>query len=143
MNDGEMKQRRSHAQVFACLADRELVITMLPGNGHVDGGVKWHVPVESVPVACRLPNSLLWVTWQTDRVIIDRFWEPVYSPAEQAAIRRFHAVWKTVVDDTPDPLPPLSQLIGTEPWERLRLGAEDALKIFEVRGRLDEECEAF
>jgi hypothetical protein len=39
-------------------------------------------------------------------------------------------------------MPELSDLIGTEPWERLRQAAEIALRVFNVRGRFDEELEA-
>ena len=94
----------------------------------------------SVPKVC-VPSEMInqWEDWVTQ---LDAFPEPVFSPTEQAAIRQFHGIWHSVTKDTPKILPPLSQLTGTEPWERLRHGAELALKIFEVRGRLNDERDA-
>jgi hypothetical protein len=78
---------------------------------------------------------------QSDR--LDNFSEPVYSLEEQAAIRQFHIVWDGVARDTPDQMPPLSELIGTEPWERLRVAAMQVLTVFQSRGKFDEDREQF
>ena len=66
------------------------------------------------------------------------FNEPVFSSAEQRAIRDFHVIWESLAD-TSGKLGPLSKLIDTEPWERLRLAAEGALGVFTERGRFHEE----
>ena len=71
------------------------------------------------------------------------FAEPVFSKAEQEAIKAFHGIWDRVAGDTPDPLPELSVLIEGEPWQRLREAAVRALKIFQRRGKLDEDKEVF
>jgi hypothetical protein len=71
------------------------------------------------------------------------FTEPVFSLAEQAAIKEFHSIWNRVADELPKMLPPLSKLIATQPWERLRQGAELALKVFEARGKFDEDRDIF
>jgi len=60
---------------------------------------------------------------------------------ERAAIRAFHAVWLGVADDTPDPMPPLGALIGAEPWRRLRLAADEALRVFQQRGKFSDDLE--
>jgi hypothetical protein len=52
------------AEVFACLKPGELRSIMLPGNGLADGGTPRDVPTELVPVDCRMPNALLWVTYE-------------------------------------------------------------------------------
>jgi hypothetical protein len=83
-----------------------------------------------------------WEDW-VEGAKLDWFDEPVFSSEEQQAIRTFHAVWDSIAKDTPKSLPQLSHLIGTEPWERLRRAAEVALATFMVRGRFDEEREAF
>jgi hypothetical protein len=79
-----------------------------------------------------------WADW-LDGKRLDRFTDPVFSPTEQAAIREFHTIWRSVIDDTPKMMPPFSDLIGTEPWERLRRGAELALRVFQARGKFDDE----
>jgi hypothetical protein len=40
-------------------------------------------------------------------------------------------------------MPALSDLFSTEPWERLRQKSELALKVFEARGKFNEEQDAF
>jgi hypothetical protein len=69
------------------------------------------------------------------------FTEPVVSHAERIAIQNFHSIWNSVAENTPDPLPPLNQLIGTEQWERLRVAAQEALLVFAVRGTFGEATE--
>ena len=95
----------------------------------------------SVPLV-NVPSEIIcqWEDWVRN---LDWFSEPVFSPNEQKAIREFHAIWESVADDTPRIMPPLSDLIGMETWERLRQGAESALKVFEGRGKFSEEREAF
>jgi hypothetical protein len=97
----------------------------------------------NAPIA-NVPNEMInqWEDW-VDGTKIDLFEEPVFSPREREAIRTFHAVWDSVAKDTPETLPTLSEFIGTEPSERLRQAAETALGVFAVRGKLDEERDAF
>ena len=97
----------------------------------------------NVPIA-HVPSEIIcqWEDWVRGGRL-DWFREPVFSAAEQTAIREFHLIWRSVADDTPKMLPPLSDLIGTEPWERLRGGAELALKVFQPRGKFDEERAIF
>lgn len=91
-----------------------------------------------------VPNEMInrWEDW-VDGDRLDWFEEPVFSPQEQQAIQTFHSIWDSVAAVTPDPLPPLSALIVTEAWERLREAAEQALAVFAVRGKFDEERDAF
>jgi hypothetical protein len=97
-----------------------------------------HVPIVAVP------NEVINM-WEdsVDIARIGDFAEPVYSPQEQMAIRQFHAVWDGVASDTPDPLPPLSKLMGTEPWARLRIAAGHALAVFRLRGKFSDDREQF
>jgi hypothetical protein len=71
------------------------------------------------------------------------FTDPIFSQAEQQAIKDFNGVWDKVADDVPEPLPELSVLIETEPWRRLQEAALSALEVFQRRGKFDEEKEAF
>lgn len=48
---------RVYARVFACLRSGELVITLLPGSGMLNGGINCTVPMELVPPDLRMPNS--------------------------------------------------------------------------------------
>lgn len=97
----------------------------------------------SVPIA-NVPSEMIcqWADWVEDKRL-DSFTEPVFSSSEQVAVGEFHAIWHSVANDTAKTMPPLSDLIGTEPWERLRRGAELALKTFEKRGKFNEELDAF
>lgn len=97
-----------------------------------------HQRVAPVHVPDQIIN--MWEDW-VGGDSLDWFAEPVFSEQEQLAIREFHATWQRVCDMTPKHLPDLSKLIGTDPWEQLRLGAEAALKVFAARGRLDEDRE--
>jgi len=81
-----------------------------------------------------------WV--QADRLAEYR--EPLFSPEEQCRSRMFHGVWESVAaDEINNPSPPLSELIGTESWGRVRVAAEGAPKVFGGPGGFSEEQEAF
>jgi hypothetical protein len=92
-----------------------------------------------VPIA-QVPNEII-NQWEDCVPDADFEWysEPEYSADEQSAIKRFHAIWDIVADETPDPMPhTVEALIGTPVWQRLIDGAEDALKVFKRRGRINE-----
>ena len=65
-----------------------------------------------------------------------------YSKDEIAAMVAFHAEWEWAVEQTPNPLPDLSETQKLPEWRRLRDAAEAALKVFQDRGRLPEDREA-
>ena len=67
------------------------------------------------------------------------FVQPVFSPAEKEAIRVFHRVWGEVATATPTPLPQLDEVLGLPAWERLRVAATEALRVFLARGKLAED----
>jgi hypothetical protein len=96
------------------------------------------VPIADVPaeIICQ------WSDQVNDHPLA-RYVEPVYSLEEQAAIANFQAVWERVISETPKYLPPLSELIRKPQWERLRIGALEALEVFLRRGKFDEEKEQF
>ena len=97
----------------------------------------------AAPIAF-IPAEMInqWEDWVHDPN--DAFFaEPVFSPAEQDAIKAFNGVWDSVADDTPDPLPELSVLMETEPWQRLQEAAMRALEVFRRRGKFDEDEDAF
>ena len=89
----------------------------------------------TVPIA-HVPSEMIEM-WSdhVDEDFLSDYHEPVFSPDEQTAVREFHLVWISVIRDTPDELPCLSDLVQTEPWQRLRLGADRALQVFLRRGR--------
>jgi len=91
-----------------------------------------------------VPNEVIneWEDWFRREYLPD-YVEPIFSKEEQESLGNFDQIWLSVVDDTPNPLPKLTDLIGTEPWERLRVAAEEALNVFRVRGMFDEEREEF
>ena len=64
---------RVPAEVFACLLPGELRITVLPGNGHVNGGAPWDIPVNLIPPELRMPNTHLWLQLDDDMKIL-RVW---------------------------------------------------------------------
>jgi hypothetical protein len=96
----------------------------------------------NVPIA-NVPNEMI-EQW-SDQVHLElfRYCEPVYSAEEQAAIIRFNDIWQEVIEETPKIMPPLVKLLGSPSWEKLRIGAEQALEVFRLRGKFDEEREQF
>jgi hypothetical protein len=92
-----------------------------------------------VPIA-HVPNEMInqWEDWVSDEDF-DWYSEPEFSPAELDAIKRFHQIWESVADETPDVMPSsIEALLGTPVWQCLINGAADALSVFAARGRISE-----
>lgn len=91
-----------------------------------------HVPTEMI---CMWGADLVGRDWRS-------WWlPPVFTADELEAIARFDEVFRSVVDALPKPWPELSELIGSEAWERFRSSAADALAVFQRRGKLSEDAE--
>ena len=90
------------------------------------------VPYINVPteMVCMWGNDHVAEGWQSWFVL------PVFTPDELEAIARFDVVMESVSGLYPGIMPSLAELIGTEAWERLRLTAEESLKVFQRRGRM-------
>jgi hypothetical protein len=58
------RTHRVHASVFARLIPGEIRIVVMPGYDLANGGAHWNVPTEIVPLDCRMPNTLLWITYE-------------------------------------------------------------------------------
>lgn len=98
------------------------------------------VPIVSVP------NEMIneWEDWAgVDAKNLLSFDKRVFSSAELEALQAYHAIWLTVVRDTPRKMPALREMFGTEPWDRLRSGASAALSVLMQRGKFSEEQEEF
>jgi hypothetical protein len=97
----------------------------------------------NVPIA-NIPNEMInqWEDWVHGN-LRENYREPVYSLDEQAAIAGFQVIWSEVADETPKQMPPLKALLGTPAWEKLRLGAQQALEVFLLRGKFDGDREQF
>lgn len=82
--------------------------------------------------------------WE-DSVHVDPGADPhlsaVYSPQEAAAMKSFHRVWDRTADALPDDYPPMSQVLAMKEWSDLRIEANAALAVFEVRGPMPEDHE--
>lgn len=98
--------------------------------------------LNTAPSFVHIPNEVInqWEDW------VMTAWRhlytaPTYSEEELQALWRFNDIWNGVADDTPNPLPSLEDLILTEPWQRLAIGAAEALQVFHVRGRFSEDRE--
>jgi hypothetical protein len=119
---------------------RNRIIEYLEVASSFEEQLEYQAAAPIAHVAAEMINQ--WEDWVHDPN--DAFFaEPVFSPAEQDAIKAFNGVWDRVADDTPNPLPELSVLMGTEPWQRLQEAAASALEVFQRRGKFDEEKEAF
>jgi hypothetical protein len=64
---------RVPAVVFACLFPGEIRVILLPGVGHVDGGVPLDVPLGIIPPELCMPNTRLWLQFHED-MSIRRIW---------------------------------------------------------------------
>ena len=49
------------AEVLAVLSRASVRVVLLPGDGHVDGGIACEVAVDLVAAALRRPGTKLWV----------------------------------------------------------------------------------
>jgi hypothetical protein len=89
-----------------------------------------------------VPDEIVnqWEDWYRPDLPSD-YAPPLFSHEEALALQKFHAVWNEVALRTPDPLPPLDSLQQTDFWNHLRCAAESALKVFNGRGRFDEDVE--
>lgn len=67
--------------------------------------------------------------------------EPVFSKQEREAILGFHQLWLQYCDSTPKFMPAFEEVSKTPGWQNLKHQASNLLKIFEQRGKLDEEIE--
>lgn len=63
---------------------------------------------------------------------------PMFSQDEIGAIADFYGAWDSVVSSTPDPLPSLEVLMGTDEWLQLAQAAASALAVFQIRGLLPD-----
>jgi hypothetical protein len=64
---------------------------------------------------------------------------PTFSEEEIIEIEKVQLAWNEVLSSTPDPMPPLDELLLAPHWQRLCSAAHDALRTFNIRGRLPEE----
>jgi len=84
-----------------------------------------------------------WNDWVDDDPNSPFFAEPVFSELEQAAIRRFHAIWDHCAEQQEEELFDAQALSELEHWCAFRLAAKSTLKLFEQRGRFPEDEEQF
>ncbi|MCB8928796.1 MAG: hypothetical protein H6652_24600 [Ardenticatenaceae bacterium] len=95
------------------------------------------VPLVSVP--SEMINQF--EDWVPNKDVLDDFGLPVFSMAEQVALRRFHRIWEDVAQNTPNPLPSLVETLKLPKWKQLREAAEETLVVFLDRGKLSEDKE--
>lgn len=55
------------AIVLGCLIKNTITVIVLPGNGFVNGGVKYEIPLEIVPFDLRMPNSEFYLLFDRER----------------------------------------------------------------------------
>lgn len=94
-----------------------------------------------VPVA-HVPSEVInqWEDWTSGDPAMwpEALSAEVYVPEEIEAMQRFHATWTAVAGATPDPLPPLPEILNLAEWAKLSRSASDALAVFSHRGPLPE-----
>jgi hypothetical protein len=67
--------------------------------------------------------------------------EPVFSNQEREALLAFHQLWLHYCDSTPKFMPAFKEVRKSPEWQQLKHQASNLLKIFEQRGKFDEEIE--
>ena len=89
-----------------------------------------------------VPNEIIhqWEDWVSPE-IQKEYVEPIFSIREQDAIRQFQQTINQVSSDTPDPLPSIEIIQKSAQWENLRIGALEALMVFQERGRCVENID--
>ena len=87
-----------------------------------------------------LPYELInaWEDWVTESSTTS-FIAPVFTEAESMAIEKFHSTWDLVAEALPDNYPHFEKVLSSDYWAVLRQGAEDALQVLSVRGKLSEQ----
>lgn len=91
-----------------------------------------------------VPHEVInqWEDWNpVDQTVWPGRLGPPYTDEEVAAMIAFQAEWAWVVEHTPNPLPELIEVQALHAWERLRAAAEEALAVFNRRGRMSELVE--
>ena len=89
----------------------------------------------TVPIASVAAELFcIWYDDVPDEAAIAQFVSPVFSPDEQQALRRMHAVLEDVSRRLGQDMPYIEDFIDTPPWWRLRDEAVAALAVFQVRG---------
>lgn len=76
-----------------------------------------------------------------DENLLPLYVEPVFSKQEREALLTFHQLWLQYCDSTPKSMPTFEAVRKTPEWQHLKLQASNLLKVFEQRGKLDEEIE--
>ena len=60
---------------------------------------------------------------------------------EVDAMATYRRVWSVVADAVPDDYPSLADVQALPAWDQLRVAANVALGVFEIRGRMAEDAE--
>jgi hypothetical protein len=116
---------------------RNTIIRGLELAASYDAQLEYERKVPIAHVSVEVVHS--WLDFVCPEHIDEYKHEPFFSDDERAAMKRFAAVHSAVLADLPPwPWPALVELIHTEPWERLRAGAQDALCVFNRRRKFDK-----
>ena len=82
----------------------------------------------------------LWEDW-VDEERLGSYREPVFTLPEQEQLSKVQHFWLLAAENTPNPLPDISELMSNDDWAALQVSASDALAVFSFRGKFSEERE--
>ncbi|UHQ22703.1 hypothetical protein LVB77_18960 [Lysobacter sp. 5GHs7-4] len=102
----------------------------LLSSAHAQREYQRTVPIASVSAEL----FCIWYDHVADEAAIARFVPPAFSPDEQTAVRRMHAVLEGETSRGDQSLPCLEDFIDTPSWRRLHDEAVVALAVFQQRG---------
>lgn len=104
---------------------RNRIIEYLELASSLDAQIMYQASVPGV----RVPNEILnqWEDWASGDWLE---YKPVFTSEEIWAMRCFQLVWEDVCNATPSNLPRLDELLSTQSWRQLAMGAAQALAVF-------------
>jgi hypothetical protein len=118
---------------------RNRIVETVELTGSFEAQLDYEKNVPFVNVPYEVINQ--WQDWVRGDPRIDEQLSDALSDDELDAMAEYQAVWDVVAEAVPDDYPPLADVQALPAWDRLRLAANVALSVFEIRGRMSEDTE--
>jgi hypothetical protein len=118
---------------------RNRIVETLELAGSFEAQLDYEKNMPFVNVPYEVINQ--WQDWVRGDPRIDEQLSDALSNDELDAMAEYQAVWDLVAEAVPDDYPPLADVQALPAWDQLRIAANVALSVFEIRGRMSEDAE--
>ncbi len=136
--DGRMSEADPSARVVSQRI-RNRIIESIELAGSFQSQLDYEKNVPFVNVPYEVINQ--WEDWVRGDPRIDEQLSDALSNDELDAMADYQSVWNVVADAVPDDYPSLADVQALPTWDQLRIAANVALIVFEIRGRMSEDAE--